>query len=248
MEAVALDSCESCLLHTLSEHVSVSPPICGLLEGRGWSQLGGRTSDRGPCLSGAGCWACVHTGPSGGVSLREDLSCSRLQFSQQEEKRQKAERLQQQQKHENQMRDMVAQCESNMSELQQLQVPPRPRVLAPVSPGRTALWGVSGPYRREFWVELVPSCSLWCWSHHVPLPCHSFHIYKIGVGQGWRLLLCRNGVRLCEWDGRAEPRLLCPGPGRGHAAGFLGHHCIFGKGVLITLVPKPDITRKKTTD
>ncbi|KAM4826709.1 serine/threonine-protein kinase 10 isoform 2-T4 [Thomomys bottae] len=43
------------------------------------------------------------------------------QFSQQEEKRQKAERLQQQQKHENQTRDMVAQCESNMSELQQLQ-------------------------------------------------------------------------------------------------------------------------------
>uniref|UniRef100_A0A452SFK9 non-specific serine/threonine protein kinase n=1 Tax=Ursus americanus TaxID=9643 RepID=A0A452SFK9_URSAM len=43
------------------------------------------------------------------------------QFSQQEEKRQKSERLQQQQKHENQMRDMTAQCESNMSELQQLQ-------------------------------------------------------------------------------------------------------------------------------
>uniref|UniRef100_F7G2G0 non-specific serine/threonine protein kinase n=1 Tax=Monodelphis domestica TaxID=13616 RepID=F7G2G0_MONDO len=44
------------------------------------------------------------------------------QFSQQEEKRQKAERLQQQQKHESQMRDMSTQCESNMSELQQLQV------------------------------------------------------------------------------------------------------------------------------
>ncbi|KAG8519478.1 Serine/threonine-protein kinase 10, partial [Galemys pyrenaicus] len=43
------------------------------------------------------------------------------QFSQQEEKRQKSERLQQQQKHENQVRDMTAQCESNMSELQQLQ-------------------------------------------------------------------------------------------------------------------------------
>ncbi|XP_054547270.1 serine/threonine-protein kinase 10 isoform X2 [Talpa occidentalis] len=43
------------------------------------------------------------------------------QFSQQEEKRQKSERLQQQQKHENQVRDMAAQCESNMSELQQLQ-------------------------------------------------------------------------------------------------------------------------------
>ncbi|XP_003404705.1 serine/threonine-protein kinase 10 [Loxodonta africana] len=43
------------------------------------------------------------------------------QFSQQEEKRQKSERLQQQQKHENQMRDMVVQCESNTNELQQLQ-------------------------------------------------------------------------------------------------------------------------------
>ncbi|XP_072487065.1 serine/threonine-protein kinase 10 [Notamacropus eugenii] len=43
------------------------------------------------------------------------------QFSQQEEKRQKAERLQQQQKHESQMRDMNTQCESNASELQQLQ-------------------------------------------------------------------------------------------------------------------------------
>lgn len=44
------------------------------------------------------------------------------QFSQQEEKRQKSERLQQLYKHENQMRDMLAQCEGNMSELQQLQV------------------------------------------------------------------------------------------------------------------------------
>ncbi|XP_072517754.1 serine/threonine-protein kinase 10 [Salminus brasiliensis] len=43
------------------------------------------------------------------------------QFSRQEEKRQKAERLHQQQKHENQMREMVGQCESNIRELQQLQ-------------------------------------------------------------------------------------------------------------------------------
>ncbi|XP_068187464.1 serine/threonine-protein kinase 10 [Antennarius striatus] len=43
------------------------------------------------------------------------------QFSQQEDKRQKAERLHQQQKHENQMREMLGQCESNMRELQQLQ-------------------------------------------------------------------------------------------------------------------------------
>ncbi|KAK6322011.1 hypothetical protein J4Q44_G00068030 [Coregonus suidteri] len=43
------------------------------------------------------------------------------QFAQQEDKRQKAERLHQQQKHENQMRDMVGQCEGNVRELQQLQ-------------------------------------------------------------------------------------------------------------------------------
>ncbi|XP_042354822.1 serine/threonine-protein kinase 10 [Plectropomus leopardus] len=43
------------------------------------------------------------------------------QFSQQEEKRQKAERLHQQQKHENQMREMIGQCEGNVRELQQLQ-------------------------------------------------------------------------------------------------------------------------------
>uniref|UniRef100_A0A665TUA5 non-specific serine/threonine protein kinase n=1 Tax=Echeneis naucrates TaxID=173247 RepID=A0A665TUA5_ECHNA len=43
------------------------------------------------------------------------------QFSQQEDKRQKAERLHQQHKHENQMREMTGQCESNIRELQQLQ-------------------------------------------------------------------------------------------------------------------------------
>ncbi|XP_035522017.1 serine/threonine-protein kinase 10 [Morone saxatilis] len=43
------------------------------------------------------------------------------QFSQQEDKRQKAERLHQQQKHENQMREMIGQCESNIRDLQQLQ-------------------------------------------------------------------------------------------------------------------------------
>ncbi|XP_041657262.1 serine/threonine-protein kinase 10 [Cheilinus undulatus] len=43
------------------------------------------------------------------------------QFSQQEEKRQKAERLHQQHKHENQMREMVGRCESNIRELQHLQ-------------------------------------------------------------------------------------------------------------------------------
>ncbi|XP_067279676.1 serine/threonine-protein kinase 10 [Pseudorasbora parva] len=43
------------------------------------------------------------------------------QFTRLEEKRQKAERLHQQQKHDNQMREMVNQCESNSRELQQLQ-------------------------------------------------------------------------------------------------------------------------------
>lgn len=47
---------------------------------------------------------------------------SLCQFALQEEKRQKAERLHQQQKHESQMKDMQAQCESNTNELQHLQV------------------------------------------------------------------------------------------------------------------------------
>ncbi|KAG1943678.1 STE20-like serine/threonine-protein kinase [Pimephales promelas] len=44
------------------------------------------------------------------------------QFTRLEEKRQKAERLHQQQKHDNQMREMISQCEGNSRELQQLQV------------------------------------------------------------------------------------------------------------------------------
>ncbi|XP_054833346.1 serine/threonine-protein kinase 10 [Eublepharis macularius] len=60
----------------------------------------------------------LHINSNGSASeQREKIK----QFAQQEEKRQKAERLQQQQKHEMQMKDMSAQCESNMSELQQLQ-------------------------------------------------------------------------------------------------------------------------------
>ncbi|KAM4726566.1 serine/threonine-protein kinase 10 isoform 2-T3 [Anableps anableps] len=43
------------------------------------------------------------------------------QFAQQELKRQKAERQHQQQKHDNQLREMMGQCESNIRELQQLQ-------------------------------------------------------------------------------------------------------------------------------
>uniref|UniRef100_A0A667YNH2 non-specific serine/threonine protein kinase n=1 Tax=Myripristis murdjan TaxID=586833 RepID=A0A667YNH2_9TELE len=43
------------------------------------------------------------------------------QFASQEDKRQKSERLHQHQKHENQMRDLQLQCDSNIRELQQLQ-------------------------------------------------------------------------------------------------------------------------------
>uniref|UniRef100_A0A8D0KXY7 non-specific serine/threonine protein kinase n=1 Tax=Strix occidentalis caurina TaxID=311401 RepID=A0A8D0KXY7_STROC len=60
----------------------------------------------------------LHIHSSGSASeQREKIK----QFAQQEEKRQKAERLHQQQKHETQMKDMQAQCESNTNELQQLQ-------------------------------------------------------------------------------------------------------------------------------
>lgn len=44
------------------------------------------------------------------------------QFAAQEDKRQKNERLHQHQKHENQMRDLQLQCDSNIRELQQMQV------------------------------------------------------------------------------------------------------------------------------
>ncbi|CAL8297418.1 unnamed protein product [Merluccius merluccius] len=43
------------------------------------------------------------------------------QFASQEDKRQKSEKLNQHQKHENQMRDLQLQCDSNIRELQQLQ-------------------------------------------------------------------------------------------------------------------------------
>lgn len=45
-----------------------------------------------------------------------------FQFTLQEEKRQKAERQYQLQKHENQMRELIGQCENNIRELLQLQV------------------------------------------------------------------------------------------------------------------------------
>ena len=51
--------------------------------------------------------------------------CVGVQFAVQEEKRQKNERLQQQQKHENQMRDLQLQGDANIREMQQLQVRPK---------------------------------------------------------------------------------------------------------------------------
>ncbi|XP_075457096.1 serine/threonine-protein kinase 10 isoform X2 [Ascaphus truei] len=60
----------------------------------------------------------LHIGSSGNAAeQRERIK----QFSQQEEKRQKAERLQQQQKHELQIRDMQSECDGNARDLQQLQ-------------------------------------------------------------------------------------------------------------------------------
>ncbi|KAM9788226.1 serine/threonine-protein kinase 10 [Neosynchiropus ocellatus] len=53
-------------------------------------------------------------------SSSEDREKIKL-FSLQEERRQKVERQQQQQKHENQLRDMLGQCDGNIRELQQLQ-------------------------------------------------------------------------------------------------------------------------------
>ncbi|RXN09120.1 serine threonine- kinase 10-like protein [Labeo rohita] len=57
-----------------------------------------------------------------GVILNSELERDRVkQFAAQEEKRQKSERVLQQQKHDNQMRDLQTQCEVNARELQQLQ-------------------------------------------------------------------------------------------------------------------------------
>uniref|UniRef100_A0AAY5E8G8 non-specific serine/threonine protein kinase n=1 Tax=Electrophorus electricus TaxID=8005 RepID=A0AAY5E8G8_ELEEL len=57
---------------------------------------------------------------SGTLSAAEERERTK-QFHKQEEKRQKAERVHQLQKHENQMKEMAGQCESNIRELQQLQ-------------------------------------------------------------------------------------------------------------------------------
>ncbi|XP_034033895.1 LOW QUALITY PROTEIN: serine/threonine-protein kinase 10 [Thalassophryne amazonica] len=57
---------------------------------------------------------------STGLSASEEREKIK-QFNQQEEKKQKAEKLHQQQKHENQMRELIGQCDSNMRELLQLQ-------------------------------------------------------------------------------------------------------------------------------
>lgn len=63
--------------------------------------------------------------------LKGFFVCALVQFAGQEEKRQKNERLHQHQKHENQMRDLQLQCDSNIRELQQLQVEARHGSLEP---------------------------------------------------------------------------------------------------------------------
>ncbi|OCT88603.1 serine/threonine-protein kinase 10-A-like [Xenopus laevis] len=60
----------------------------------------------------------LHISPSGSAAeQREKIK----QFSLQEEKRQKAERLQQQQKHEHQLMEMLAECDCNIRDLLQMQ-------------------------------------------------------------------------------------------------------------------------------
>lgn len=83
-----------------------------------------------------------------------------FQFAQQEEKRQKAERLHQQQKHETQMKDMLAQCESNTNELQQLQVPMPPGL---ASQGCSKVLAVvrSGCRELELASSALPQRLLW---------------------------------------------------------------------------------------
>lgn len=66
-----------------------------------------------------------------GLVLVLKVLCALVQFAAQEEKRQKNERLHQHQKHENQMRDLQLQCDSNIRELQQLQVEARDTSFTP---------------------------------------------------------------------------------------------------------------------
>nr|AAI70022.1 Serine/threonine kinase 10 (polo-like kinase kinase 1) [Xenopus laevis] len=60
----------------------------------------------------------LHISPSGSAAEQRDKI---KQFSLQEEKRQKAERLQQQQKHEHQLMEMLAECDCNVRDLLQMQ-------------------------------------------------------------------------------------------------------------------------------
>lgn len=74
-------------------------------------------------LCNDGSWTGLSASPRDQGNAAYTGPCFCLpQFALQEEKRQKAERLHQQQKHESQMKDMQAQCESNANELQHLQV------------------------------------------------------------------------------------------------------------------------------
>lgn len=93
----------------------------------GWPSLrraSASTRRSAPAKRGTGSnrWEAPTTLSSFPASPPPPLSFVLLQFLSQEEKRQKTERQLQQQKHENQMRELIGQCEGNIRELQQLQV------------------------------------------------------------------------------------------------------------------------------
>lgn len=121
-------------------------------------------------------WGLPGTGlswaPSQARGPPRRLTCSLLQFSQQEEKRQKSERLQQQQKHESQTRDMAAQCESNMGELQQLQVLPfcpAPEAVSSLGAQRPSKRGKESEAQGGM-VSILLLCVTVAKSHHPPRP------------------------------------------------------------------------------
>ena len=125
---------------------------------------------------------------------------------------------------------MVAQCESNMSELQQLQVLP-PALPASVSPRHSAIWGPR-PYKQgkslirqaqDGMVEFC--CSLWCWLIHVTFPSHIVPTsLKEALGKGDNSSLAE-----LEWgfvNEMAELSWQCRARGSGHAAGPLTSLCL----------------------
>lgn len=132
------------------------------------------------------CW-CLSR-PQGNAAY----TCSCLwQFALQEEKRQKAERLHQQQKHESQMKDMQAQCESNTNELQHLQV------LRAWSPELPVQVSVSGDVAAENCQELMSPCS--CLERFL-LPCLDVELRALNVSaQGKSCLTTGCAVPAASW-------------------------------------------------